>query len=169
MLYILFILIIFLLAPKLFWVFSYSGPEVDRLAKIASQFKVHLVMGVVERVGFYLCSTVLFFDSFGRYLGKHPKLLPLASESPVWHFGEKLLPDVYETTVGRIGGLVCWDNKMPDLRTQLYAKGKLTDLFLNNIQPQSHSSTEKGSVISASTMVLSFLNNFTILLINLSP
>ncbi|KAL6273375.1 hypothetical protein ACE6H2_024067 [Prunus campanulata] len=99
------------------------GPEVDRLAKIASKFKVHLVMGVVERVGFYLCSTVLFFDSFGRYLGKHPKLLPLASESPVWCSGVKLPLSVYDTEIGRIGGLVCWDNRIPDLRTQLYAKG----------------------------------------------
>ncbi|XVE96347.1 hypothetical protein REPUB_Repub02eG0213800 [Reevesia pubescens] len=30
------------------------GPEVDRLAKIAGKYKVHLVMGVVERAGFYL-------------------------------------------------------------------------------------------------------------------
>ncbi|VVA15443.1 PREDICTED: nitrilase [Prunus dulcis] len=99
------------------------GPEVDRLAKIASKYKVHLVMGVVERVGFYLCSTVLFFDSFGQCLGKHPKLLPLASESPVWCSGAKLPLSVYDTEIGRIGGLVCWDNRMPDLRTQLYAKG----------------------------------------------
>ncbi|KAJ6745986.1 NITRILASE [Salix koriyanagi] len=40
-------------------------PEVGRLAKIAGKYKIHLVMGVVERAGFYLYSTMLFFDSQG--------------------------------------------------------------------------------------------------------
>ncbi|KAK9290369.1 hypothetical protein L1049_008538 [Liquidambar formosana] len=99
------------------------GPEVDRLAKISGKYKVHLVMGVVERVGFSLFSTVLFFDSLGCYLGKHRKLMPVASECATWCSGDKLSPPVYETPIGKIGGLMCWDNRMPLLRTELYEKG----------------------------------------------
>ncbi|KAF5473522.1 hypothetical protein F2P56_010126 [Juglans regia] len=99
------------------------GPEVDRLAKISGKYKVHLVMGVVERVGYSLFSAILFFDSLGRYLGKHRKLMPMASERAVWRPGEKSLLPVYETSIGKIGGLICWDNRMPSLRTELYDKG----------------------------------------------
>ena len=80
-------------------------------------------MGVVERVGYTLFSAILFFDSLGRYLGKHRKVMPLASECAVWWSGKKSLLNVYETPIGKIGGLICWDNRMPSLRTQLYSKG----------------------------------------------
>ncbi|XP_038701698.1 bifunctional nitrilase/nitrile hydratase NIT4A-like [Tripterygium wilfordii] len=99
------------------------GPEVDRLAKIAGTYKVHLVIGVVERSGLYLFSTVLYFDSLGQFLGKHRKLIPLASDCAVWCSGEKSALPVYEAPFGRIGGLICWDNKIPLLRTELYGKG----------------------------------------------
>ncbi|XVE61432.1 hypothetical protein DITRI_Ditri06bG0039500 [Diplodiscus trichospermus] len=101
------------------------GPEVDRLAKIAGKYKVHLVMGVVERAGFSLFSTILFFDSMGQYLGKHRKLMPIASERVVWCSGEKSSLPLYGTTIGKVGGLLYWDNRIPSLRTELYAKGTI--------------------------------------------
>ncbi|KAL9399877.1 hypothetical protein Peur_008838 [Populus x canadensis] len=99
------------------------GPEVERLAKIAGKYKVHLVMGVVERAGFYLYSTMLFFDSQGQHLGQHRKITLVASESAVWYSGGKSTLPIYETSIGKIGGLTCWDNKWPLLRTELYDKG----------------------------------------------
>lgn len=80
-------------------------------------------MGVVERVGCSLFSAILFFDSLGHYLGKHRKLMPMASERAVWRPGEKSMLPVYETSIGKISGLICWDNRMPSLRTELYDKG----------------------------------------------
>ncbi|KAJ6673000.1 NITRILASE [Salix purpurea] len=99
------------------------GPEVGRLAKIDGKYKVHLVMGVVERAGFYLYSTMLFFDSQGQHLGQHCKITLVASESAVWYSGGKSTLLIYETSIGKIGGLTCWDNKWPLLRTELYDKG----------------------------------------------
>ncbi|XP_030949164.1 bifunctional nitrilase/nitrile hydratase NIT4B-like isoform X2 [Quercus lobata] len=90
---------------------------------VPGKYKVHLVMGVVERVGYSLFSAILFFDSLGRYLGKHRKVMPLASECAVWWSGEKSSLNIYETPIGKISGLICWDNRMPSLRTQLYSKG----------------------------------------------
>ncbi|PIA59203.1 hypothetical protein AQUCO_00400230v1 [Aquilegia coerulea] len=101
------------------------GPEIDRLAEICRKYKVYLVMGVVEKEGFTLYSTLLFFDSKGQYLGKHRKLILTASESEhmVWHSGDEATAPVYRTSVGKIGGLTCWDNRLPPLRTELYVKG----------------------------------------------
>ncbi|XP_021892521.1 bifunctional nitrilase/nitrile hydratase NIT4B-like [Carica papaya] len=99
------------------------GPEVDRLAKIAGRNKVQLVMGVVERVGSYLFSTILFFDSLGQFIGKNQKVRLLASECAVWWSGGTSSVLVYEGPAGKIGGLVGWDNRIPRLRTELYARG----------------------------------------------
>ncbi|XP_057455939.1 bifunctional nitrilase/nitrile hydratase NIT4A-like [Lotus japonicus] len=99
------------------------GPEVDRLAAMAGKYKVHLVMGVIERDGYTLYCSVLFFDSQGHYLGKHRKLMPTAMERVVWGFGDGSTIPVFETPVGKIGAVICWENRMPLLRTAMYAKG----------------------------------------------
>lgn len=99
------------------------GPEVDRLAAMAGKYKVHLVMGVIERDGYTLYCTVLFFDSQGHYLGKHRKLMPTALERVIWGFGDGSTIPVFETPIGKIGAAICWENRMPLLRTAMYAKG----------------------------------------------
>jgi hypothetical protein len=101
-----------------------TGPEVTRLAAMAAKYKVFLVMGVIEREGYTLYCSVLFFDPLGRYLGKHRKLMPTALERIIWGFGDGSTIPVYDTPLGKIGALICWENKMPLLRTALYGKGK---------------------------------------------
>ncbi len=99
------------------------GPAVDMLGEIAAQSQVHLVMGVIERDGGTLYCTVLFFAPDGRYLGKHRKLMPTASERLVWGFGDGSTLSVFETDIGRLGAVICWENYMPLLRMAMYAKG----------------------------------------------
>ncbi|PRQ32497.1 putative hydrolase, 3-cyanoalanine hydratase [Rosa chinensis] len=99
------------------------GPEVDRLASMAGKYKVFLVMGVIEKEGYTLYCTVLFFDSQGCYLGKHRKIMPTALERIIWGFGDGSTIPVFDTPIGKIGAAICWENKMPLLRTAMYAKG----------------------------------------------
>ncbi len=99
------------------------GPAVDELARIASESGVFLVIGVIERDGGTLYCSVLFFDDQGRYLGKHRKLMPTASERLVWGFGDGSTLPVFETPLGKLGAVICWENYMPLLRTAMYAKG----------------------------------------------
>jgi nitrilase len=99
------------------------GPAVDVLADIARNHQVYLVIGVIERDGGTLYCTVLFFSADGRYLGKHRKLMPTASERLVWGFGDGSTLPVFETPLGRLGAVICWENYMPLLRMAMYAKG----------------------------------------------
>lgn len=99
------------------------GPEVERLAAMAGKYKVYLVMGVIERDGYTLYCTVLFFDSQGHFLGKHRKIMPTALERIIWGFGDGSTIPVFETPIGKIGAAICWENRMPLLRTAMYAKG----------------------------------------------
>ena len=99
------------------------GPAVHRLAEIAGENQVYLVMGVIERDLGTLYCTVLFFAADGSYLGKHRKLMPTASERLVWGFGDGSTLPVFETPLGRIGAVICWENYMPLLRMAMYSKG----------------------------------------------
>lgn len=99
------------------------GPDLDRLAEIARQNAVVLVVGVIERDGGTLYCTVLFFSAEGRYLGKHRKVMPTASERLIWGFGDGSTLPVFDTTVGKVGAVICWENYLPLLRAAMYAKG----------------------------------------------
>src|SRR5256885_8957768 len=99
------------------------GPAVDVLADIARHHQVYLVIGVIERDGGTLYCTVLFFSADGRYLGKHRKVMPTASERLVWGFGDGSTMPVYDTPYGRLGAVICWENYLPLMRAAMYAKG----------------------------------------------
>ena len=56
-------------------------------------------------------------------LGKHRKLKPTGSERLIWGEGDGSTLTVLTTELGRIGGLICWENYMPLARMALYGKG----------------------------------------------
>lgn len=99
------------------------GPSVETLGAIAQENGVYLVIGVIERDGGTLYCTVLFFDPAGTLLGKHRKLMPTASERLIWGQGDGSTMPVFDTPIGKIGAVICWENYMPLLRTTMYAKG----------------------------------------------
>jgi nitrilase len=99
------------------------GTACEALGKAAQEAQVYLVIGVIERDGGTLYCTVLFFSSDGRLLGKHRKLMPTAMERLVWGFGDGSTLPVFETPLGRIGSVICWENYMPMLRMHMYAQG----------------------------------------------
>jgi nitrilase len=99
------------------------GPAVDALSAMARANNVFLVMGVTEREGGTLYCSVLFFGPDGAYLGKHRKIMPTASERLIWGQGDGSTLPVFQTDIGRIGAVICWENYMPLLRTAMYGKG----------------------------------------------
>lgn len=99
------------------------GPACDDLGKIAREASVYLVVGVIERDGGTLYCTVLFFSPEGVLMGKHRKLMPTALERLVWGFGDGSTMPVFDTPLGRIGSVICWENYMPLLRMHMYAQG----------------------------------------------
>ncbi|KAH9568851.1 hypothetical protein CY35_03G100600 [Sphagnum magellanicum] len=60
-------------------------------------------MGVIERDRGTLYCSVLSFGSGGKFLGKHCKLMPTASERLVWGFGDGSTLPVFDTPIGRVG------------------------------------------------------------------
>ena len=99
------------------------GADVDFIGKVAAENKLHLVVGVIERDLGTLYCTVLFFAPGGAFLGKHRKLMPTGSERTIWGFGDGSTLPVFDTAVGKLGAVICWENRLPLLRMAMYAKG----------------------------------------------
>jgi len=101
------------------------GPALDRLETIAEQHGVWLIIGVQERepTGSTIYNTLLYISPEGRLVERHRKLVPTGSERTVWGMGDGSTLRVVDTTHGRIGGLICWENYMPLTRFHLYAQG----------------------------------------------
>jgi nitrilase len=99
------------------------GPAVDALSATARDHSVYLVMGVIERAGGTLYCTVLFFDPDGGLMGKRRKLMPTAMERLVWGMGDGTTLPVFDTPIGKLGAVICWENYMPLLRMTMYSKG----------------------------------------------
>src|SRR5208337_4718264 len=99
------------------------GPAVEDLGRAARNNRIYLVIGVVEREGGTLYCTILFFAPDGRFLGKHRKVMPTGAERLVWGFGDGSTLSVFDTSLGRLGAVICWENYLPLLRAAMYAKG----------------------------------------------
>ncbi|MGD8328354.1 MAG: carbon-nitrogen hydrolase family protein [Acidobacteriota bacterium] len=103
------------------------GPTTDRLCAAARDAGVHLVIGVNEPLtdtrGASLFNTTVYIGADGTLLGRHRKLVPTAPERLVWTPGDGSTLEVFDTPLGRIGGLICWENYMPLARYTMYAQG----------------------------------------------
>ena len=101
------------------------GPATARIGAAARAAGVHVVIGVQEREphGTTIYNTVLYVGPDGRLLGKHRKLMPTGAERTVWGQGDGSMLEVVPTALGRLGGLICWENYMPLARFHLYAQG----------------------------------------------
>ena len=97
------------------------------LYEVARKHNVTIVCGLEERDSKLsqstLYNTVVIIGQDGTLLNKHRKLMPTNPERMVWGFGDASGLKVVETSVGRIGTLLCWENYMPLARYALYSQG----------------------------------------------
>lgn len=102
-----------------------QSKDLARLEELAQQNSCYLVVGVTERQannGSLYCS-MLYISPHSGLLGVHRKIKPTASERLVWaEAGGKSLVS-FDTEIGTLGGLICWENYMPLARMAMYQQG----------------------------------------------
>ena len=107
-------------------------PATEALSAAVQETGVYMAVGIIERdsefSGGTLYCTTLYFGPGGEILGKHRKLKPTGSERLIWGEGDGSTLPVFDTELGKIGGLICWENYMPLARTFMYSKG--VELYL---------------------------------------
>ncbi|WP_394748680.1 carbon-nitrogen hydrolase family protein [Spongiimicrobium salis] len=104
---------------------SLEGADAKRLERLAKEQNVYLVLGITEKQdtnGSLYCSMVYISPTQG-ILGVHRKIKPTGTERIVWAeaAGESLV--TFKTKIGKLGGLICWENYMPLARMAMYSQG----------------------------------------------
>jgi nitrilase len=101
------------------------GKHTEKLGEIARQFGIYLAIGVSERdsTSKTLYCTLLYFNPEGKFLGKHRKIKPTGTERIIWGEGDGKTLTTINSRIGKIGGLICWENFMPLTRMAMYRKG----------------------------------------------
>jgi nitrilase len=99
------------------------GAACDALGAIAAEHAVFLMVPVNERTSGTIYNTLLYFSPAGELLTKHRKLIPTGGERLVWGPADDFRAEVVETPIGRVGGLICWENYMPLARAAMYQAG----------------------------------------------
>jgi predicted amidohydrolase len=101
------------------------GPLVDRLVEACRERGVWCAIGVNERESERpgtLYNTLLLLGPEGLAL-KHRKIMPTHQERLFHGIGAGDDLEVADTPIGRIGGLICWENRMPLARWHVYRSG----------------------------------------------
>lgn len=106
------------------------GPETDQMAGWAKAAGIWLVIGVTERDtrSDTLYCSMLYFSPDEGLVHRHRKIRPTAAERIIWGEGDGRDIRVVDTELGKMGGLICWENYMPLARTALYEQG--LDIYL---------------------------------------
>src|SRR3954452_21160696 len=101
------------------------GPLIDRIEAVCSARGIWCVVGVNERESERpgsLYNAMLTIGPEGL-VAKHRKLMPTQHERIFHGIGPGNDLTVTATPLGRIGGLICWENRMPLARYALYRQG----------------------------------------------
>lgn len=102
------------------------GPHVAALAAACAEARVHVAIGVNEREDERpgsLYNSLLLIGPEGL-VHRHRKLMPTMHERVFHGVGAGDDLDVVDLPgVGRVGGLICWENRMPLARWRVYRGG----------------------------------------------
>jgi nitrilase len=99
------------------------SPESHRIGEIAREHGLWLAVGANELDRGSIYNALLLYGTDGALTLHHRKLVPTNHERLVWGQGTGAGLEAVETGLGRVGGLICWENFMPLARFSLYESG----------------------------------------------
>jgi nitrilase len=104
---------------------EYDSEEVLKIGEAVRKARMYVALGVTERepVGGSLHCALFYFNQDGVLVGKHRKLKPTGLERYIWAESDGSTLMTFDTNVGRVGGLICWENYMPLARMSMYQQG----------------------------------------------
>lgn len=102
-----------------------GSKDLSRLEKLSESVKAYLVIGITEKSasnGSLYCS-MLYISPTDGLLGVHRKIKPTGTERIIWGEADGSSLVSFQTEIGKLGGLICWENYMPLARMAMYRKG----------------------------------------------
>ncbi len=144
------------------WAISSLGETLGRFQKVSEKTGTVLIVPFFESVSGTYYNSAAVFDR-GKLLGVYRKLhipdLPLYREQFYFSPGDSGIP-VFETSQGRIGVQICWDNLFPEGSRVLALKGAEIVFAPTAASLNTHSLWERAICANA------FANNMYIFRVN---
>ena len=117
--------------------------ELDPIRTLAKEHSMAIYLGIIERPldrgGHSLYCSLVYINAEGMIRSVHRKLQPTYDERLTWSPGDGHGLQVHQLKQFTVGGLNCWENWMPLVRSSLYGLGE--DLHIA-VWPGSERNTE---------------------------
>ncbi|WP_254535396.1 carbon-nitrogen hydrolase family protein [Halomarina litorea] len=98
------------------------------IEECVAEADVHVALGTNElsdrRGSETLYNSIFYFERSGELVGRHRKLMPTHEERAIWGRGDPAHLRTYDTDIGSLGGLVCYENHMTLSKAALCAQGE---------------------------------------------
>lgn len=105
-----------------------NSKELKEIKEVLKRYKMATYLGLIERAsdrgGHSLYCSLAYINKEGKVESVHRKLQPTYDERLTWSPGDGHGLRVHPLKNFRVGGLNCWENWMPLVRSSLYAQGE---------------------------------------------
>lgn len=98
------------------------GPSTEYFGELARQHGLHLVVGLVERDRQLVFNTAVLIGPDGKFIGKYRKVTLPRTEIEAGVAPGHEYP-VFDTQLGKVGMMVCYDGFFPEVARQLSMRG----------------------------------------------
>ncbi len=98
------------------------GPSTEYFGSLASQNHVHIVLSLYERAAHLVYNAAVLIGPDGKLIGKYRKVSLPPGEAAKGIAPGKDFP-VFETAIGKIGMMVCYDGFFPEVARELTKNG----------------------------------------------
>ncbi|MCL1982449.1 MAG: carbon-nitrogen hydrolase family protein [Clostridiales bacterium] len=101
-----------------------DGKSMEAMGKLCAAYGIHVVYGFAERDAMasdVLYNSAVLIDDCGNVLGSYRKVHPFDTEKQ-WCRPGCSYP-VFETSIGKLGIMICWDTAFPEVARSYALKG----------------------------------------------
>lgn len=103
---------------------EYNSPQAHRLASAVYKHNIHVVIELSEKDKRSLYMSQWLINDSGETITTRRKLKPTHVERSVFGEGGGSDLKVYDTKLGKIGALNCWEHIQPLTKYAMYAQGE---------------------------------------------
>jgi predicted amidohydrolase len=99
-----------------------NGPWIKKIGNLAAELKIWLLVGMAERRGEEVYNSAFLFSPEGKIIGSYSKSHTGGYDKERFNVPGNDFP-VFETPLGKVGIVICYDRKLPETMRILAIKG----------------------------------------------
>ncbi|RMF24644.1 MAG: carbon-nitrogen hydrolase family protein [Deltaproteobacteria bacterium] len=129
-----------------------GSETIAQLQQAAHEAGAVVACGINEREGATLYNAQVVIDAAGEVLGYRRKLMPTGAERTVWGRGDSRDIRVWDTPLGTLGALICYEHTMTPVKAALAGLGEEIHIAMWPAMPA------EGELLSTETIAIAMRN-----------